>query len=120
MSLDGDWSFAFFARPEEVPEEAVSAATECSGWATLSVPGNWTLQGFDRPHYTNVQMPFPETPPDIPDENPTGVYRREFEIPKRWYGRRIVLHFGGAESVLIVHVNGVFVGLSKDSRLPAE
>lgn len=120
MSLDGDWSFAFFARPEEVPEEAVSAATECSGWATLSVPGNWTLQGFDRPHYTNVQMPFPETPPDIPDENPTGVYRREFEIPKPWYGRRIVLHFGGAESVLIVHVNGVFVGLSKDSRLPAE
>ena len=119
-SLDGDWSFALFARPEEVPEEAVAADFDDSQWAEIPVPGNWTMQGFDRPHYTNVQMPFKESPPDVPDENPTGVHRRSFEIPKKWYGRRIVLHFGGAESVLFVHVNGVFVGMSKDSRLPAE
>jgi monofunctional biosynthetic peptidoglycan transglycosylase len=31
-----------------------------------------------------------------------------------------VLHVGGAESVLYVYVNGRAVGLSKDSRLPAE
>jgi beta-galactosidase len=31
-----------------------------------------------------------------------------------------VLHLGGAESVLYLHVNGTFVGMSKDSRLPAE
>ena len=39
-------------------------------------PGNWTMQGFGKPHYTNVQMPFPNVPPDVPDENPTGIYRR--------------------------------------------
>ena len=32
----------------------------------------------------------------------------------------MVLHVGGAESVLYVHVNGRPVGMSKDSRLPAE
>jgi beta-galactosidase len=32
----------------------------------------------------------------------------------------VVLHFGGAESVLYVYVNGHPVGLSKDSRLAAE
>ena len=31
---------------------------------------------WDRPHYTNVQMPFPQRPPEVPDENPTGVYER--------------------------------------------
>jgi beta-galactosidase len=119
-SLEGRWPFALFERPEDVPAEVVSTEFDDSDWSEINVPGNWTLQGFDRPHYTNVQMPFPQRPPDVPDENPTGVYRRRFEIPEAWQGRRIVLHLGGAESVLYVHLNGTFVGMSKDSRLPAE
>ncbi len=118
--LDGDWSFSLFARPDDVPESVLSADFDDSQWAQIPVPGNWTMHGFDQPHYTNIQMPFKTEPPGVPDENPTGVHRRNFELPKNWSGRRIVLHFGGAESVLFVHVNGVFVGMSKDSRLPAE
>jgi len=120
LSLDGRWSFALFDRPENVPAEVVTAEFDDSKWSEINVPGNWTVQGFDRPHYTNVQMPFSETPPDVPDENPTGVHRCRFEIPGSWSGRRVVLHLGGAESVLYVHLNGTFVGMSKDSRLPAE
>ncbi|NNL67365.1 MAG: beta-galactosidase, partial [Myxococcales bacterium] len=120
LPLDGLWPFALFERPEAVPAEAVSGELDDSDWPEIEVPGNWTVQGFDRPHYTNVQMPFPQAPPDVPDENPTGVHRCRFELPDAWQGRRIVLHFGGAESVLYVHLNGVFVGMSKDSRLPAE
>jgi beta-galactosidase len=65
-------------------------------------------------------MPFSERPPRVPQANPTGLYRRRFTLPDGWDGRRVVLHFGGAESVLYVWVNGVPVGFSKDSRLPAE
>ena len=65
-------------------------------------------------------MPFSERPPGVPEKNPTGVYRTHFEVAEAWEGRRLRLHFGGAESVLYVHVNGRFVGMSKDSRLPAE
>jgi beta-galactosidase len=120
LSLDGRWPFALFDRPENVPIETVATNFDDSDWSEINVPGNWTVQGFDRPHYTNVQMPFPLDPPDVPDENPTGVHRRHFEIPESWAGRRVVLHLGGAESVLYVHLNGTFVGMSKDSRLPAE
>ena len=56
-------------------------------WAEAEVPGCWTMQGFDDlPHYTNVQMPFPGFPPDIPDDNPTGVYEREIEAAGRLGG----------------------------------
>jgi beta-galactosidase len=120
LLLDGRWRFAGFERPDEVGAAAVSAELDDAAWSEIEVPGNWTLQGFDRPHYTNVQMPFAGDPPQVPEANPTGVHRRRFEIPAAWAGRRIVLHFGGAESVLYVHVNGHFVGMSKDSRLPAE
>ena len=58
--------------------------------------------------------------PRSPEENPTGVYERSFEVPAGWAGKRVVLHVGAAESVLLVEVNGQDVGISKDSHLAAE
>jgi beta-galactosidase len=78
------------------------------------------MQGFDRPHYTNVQMPFSNRPPSVPEANPTGIYRRRFSIPRGWRRRRVVLGFGAAEGALFVLVNGEPVGVSKDARTPAE
>lgn len=118
--LHGTWSFRLFDRPESVPTSAVGAEDPGSGWGEIEVPGNWTMQGHDRPHYTNVQMPFSNEPPDVPDANPTGVYRTTLTLPRGWGKRRTVLHIGGAESVLLLYVNGRYVGSGKDSRLPNE
>ncbi len=114
--LDGAWEFKLAARPEQ----AARALGLARGWHTVEVPGLWTMQGFGRPQYTNVQMPFAEPPPRVPEENETGIYRRSFSVPRGWAGRRVVLHFGGAEGALFVLVNGQPVGISKDSRAPAE
>ena len=72
VSLDGEWSFSLLERPELVLARDLSGPT--SGWALIDVPGCWTMQGFDAPQYTNVQMPFPGPPPAVPEQNPTGVY----------------------------------------------
>jgi beta-galactosidase len=120
LPLNGDWRFSLAARPEEIPETFMRADFDDGGWSDLPVPSNWTLHGHDRPQYTNVQMPFADAPPHVPDENPTGLYRTSFEIPDGWAGRRVVLHVGGAESVLYVWLNGAPVGMGKDSRLPQE
>ena len=120
ISLDGPWDFRLFDRPEAVPADAVAPSTTQDGWDRIPVPSNWTQHGHSRPIYTNIQMPFDNDPPHPPRDNPTGVYRRRFVLPARWEGRRTVLHFGGAESVLCVWVNGAWVGMSKDSRLPSE
>lgn len=42
------------------------------------------------------------------------------DVPAEWAGRRIVLQVGAAESVLLVHVDGRPVGISKDSHLAAD
>ena len=118
--LDGKWSFRYCQKPGEVTEADTAAGTDRSDWDKVEVPGNWTMQGYGYPHYTNVQMPFKNEPPTVPEENPTGVYATRFEVPADWKGRRVVLHFGGAESVLYVYVNGKPVGMGKDSRLPSE
>jgi beta-galactosidase len=118
-SLDGRWHFQLFDRPEDVTLHDI-VGTDVAQWRTLSVPGHWTTQGFDRPHYTNITMPFPGLPPQVPTDNPTGVYRRSFTLPTRWRGRRVVLQVGSAESVVFVFVNGQPIGFSTDSRLAAE
>jgi beta-galactosidase len=122
QSLDGDWFFRFFDRPEDVRQEYVSPEHDPARekWATLPVPSNWEMHGYGYPHYTNIYMPFDLEPPKVPEHNPTGIYRRQFTFPSDWAGRRVVISFGGCESVLYVYVNGKAVGMSKDSRLPAE
>ncbi len=113
LELDGRWQFQLLHRPGDSPT--------ADGWREVDVPGCWTMQDtWDHPIYTNVQMPFPNRPPEPPDENPTGVYERSFELPAGWAERRVVLHVGAAESVLLVAVNGEDVGISKDSHLAAE
>jgi beta-galactosidase len=112
LELDGTWRFELLERADAEPS---------GSWREIEVPGAWTMQDtFDKPHYTNVQMPFAGTPPHVPEANPTGIYERTFELPESWSGRRIVLHVGAAESLLVVHLNGNEVGLSKDSHLAAE
>ena len=101
-SLNGVWEFRLVDRPAA----AGAAARSRRGWDRVDVPGLWTMQGYEQPHYTNVVMPFRDPPPHVPEANPTGIYRRSFTIPRGWRGRRIVLGFGGVEGVLHLVVNG--------------
>ena len=120
-TLNGSWRFHLATSPYAVPSDMHSPSFDDSSWNLHEVPHCWTMQDtFDKPHYTNVQMPFPEQPPMVPDANPTGCYRRLFTMDKAWKGKRVVLRVGGAESALQVFVNGLAVGMAKDSRLASE
>ncbi len=120
LSLDGKWAFSLAASPRAVPADWSDPLFDEGAWGSIAVPGAWSLQGYDKPHYTNVVMPFGNVPPAPPAANPTGLYRRRFVLPRGWEGRRVVLRIGSAESFLAVYANGAEVGYSKDSRLPAE
>ena len=113
LSLDGRWRFQLLPRP--------TAGVDAGAWREIDVPSVWTMQDTaDHPIYTNIRMPFETLPPVVPSDNPTGVYERSFEVPAGWAGRRIVLHVGAAESVVIVELNGIEIGVGKDSHLASE
>ena len=118
--LNGQWQFHLASNPALVPEGFQDTAYDATDWDGLSVPSNWQLAGYGRPHYTNVIYPFPVDPPRVPTENPTGCYRRYFDVPSDWQNRRVILCFEGVDSAFYVWVNGEMVGFSKGSRLPAE
>jgi beta-galactosidase len=129
ISLNGTWDFRLLAQPEDLRAEHVgvthSGVALVGGaakgtWGSITVPGTWNTQGYGRPHYTNVIMPFRADPPEVPAENPTGVYRTTFTVDKEWKGRRTLLRLGGTDSVHYVFVNGQAVGMGKDTRVTSE
>ena len=124
VSLNGPWQFLMTKVPEDAPVDFHTDASfeDASGWSEVEVPGNWQLQGFDKPIYTNVKMPWSnDLYPGVPkDDNPTGCYRRTFDVPAEWEGREIFVTFGGVESAFYLWVNGQEVGYSQGCRLPAE
>ncbi len=118
--LNGQWQFCFVSNPAEAPAGFEQPDFDAAAWAGITVPSHWQYHGYGYPHYTNLVYPFPVEPPKIPTENPTGCYRRNFEIPADWAGQQILLRFEGVESAFHVWVNGAEVGFSKGSRIPAE
>ena len=56
----------------------------------------------------------------MPEENPVGVYRKEFTLPTDWEGRDVYLYITGAKSGCYVYINGYEVGYNEDSKNPVE
>ncbi|MEC7288929.1 MAG: glycoside hydrolase family 2 TIM barrel-domain containing protein [Pseudomonadota bacterium] len=122
LLLDGTWRFQLVPGPEAAPANWLTGPITDEPWRDIQVPGVWTRQDTgDLPHYANWQMPFDcPKPPSVPGTNPTGLYRRDINLPEDWRTRNTVLHVGGFESLILVWCNGVFIGMGKDSRLPSE
>ena len=119
--ISGEWKFHWSATPAGAPEGFEAVGYDDSSWSIMPVPGNWEINGFGVPIYTNVTYPFPKNPPFIPHhDNPTGCYRHSFDIPTEWDGRRVVLHFESGLAAMYVWVNGIEVGYSEGTKTAVE
>ncbi|WP_431930751.1 glycoside hydrolase family 2 TIM barrel-domain containing protein [Nonomuraea jabiensis] len=116
LDLNGDWSFRFSPIGLDEPDGFESPDFDDAQWDRLPVPSHWQLHGYGKPAYLNIPYPIPVDPPFVPDENQTGDYRREFD----WDGSPAVLRFEGVDSCARVWLNGVELGVTRGSRLPAE
>lgn len=121
MDISGEWRFHWTKTPAERPEGFWAEGYDDTAWTTMPVPGNWEVEGFGVPIYTNVTYPHPMNPPFIPhDDNPTGCYRHTFTLPEEWDGRRIILHFESGLAAMHVWLNGENVGYSEGTKTAVE
>ncbi|WP_221029227.1 glycoside hydrolase family 2 TIM barrel-domain containing protein [Actomonas aquatica] len=126
QSLSGDWQFHWSPNPTSRPTTFQQPDFDASTWSSITVPGNWQLQGHGLPIYANATYPFPITEARPPhDWNPVGSYRRTFTLPATWdyapdAGEKVFLHFEGVDSAYYVWLNGELIGYNEGSRTPAE
>lgn len=109
--LNGEWRFAFFDKEIDVPDVI-------NEWDITPVPSCWQTEGYENPNYSNICYPYPYSPPYVPDDNPCGIYERDFQIDKLWGNVYFVLE--GVSSCGIVYVNDNYVGFTQGSHLQAE
>lgn len=120
-SLNGNWKFHYTDKPETRPTNFHTPNFDDSKWKFIPVPGNWELNGFGIPIYTNIIYPFPKNPPFINHQfAPVGTYRTNFSIPDNWENKEVIIHFGSVTGAMYLYINGKEVGFSKASKLPAE
>ena len=131
VNLDGQWLFHWSRNPEERPADFYREDYDVSAWGKITVPGNWQLQGYGVPIYTNITYPFARNRPSVTTEppkdwtayenrNPVGSYVTFVEVTKEMLSKNLILHFGGVHSAFYVWVNGQKVGYSQNSMSPAE
>lgn len=111
--LNGTWRFSYFDREIDVPKEI-------QAWDLIDVPSNWQMRGYDQPEYQNINYPYPVDPPFVPDDNPCGIYEREFELEEDWCEKETYVVFEGVGSCMFLFVNGNYVGSTVGSHLQAE
>jgi beta-galactosidase len=130
-SLNGTWKFHWVKRPELRPIDFYKPDFDVSGWNDIPVPSCWQVLGYGTPYYRNLgyifQKDFPHVMSEPPkdwtaydERNPVGSYRREFDVPADWNGRRAFLTFDGVDSAFFLWINGEKVGYSTNSRNAAE
>ncbi len=124
MSLNGTWKFNWSENPDTRPEKFYEDQFSVESWNDIKVPSNWEVEGYGIPIYVNASYPFQKgklSPPDIPDgDNPVGSYKRLFSLPDNWEDQEIYIHLGAVKSAFYIWINGMKVGYSQGSKLPAE
>ncbi|MBO5932569.1 MAG: glycoside hydrolase family 2, partial [Bacteroidaceae bacterium] len=121
LSLNGSWRFYYANTPEEVPQNFFQTNFKDGRWDKIEVPSNWEMLGYGDPIFRNVAAPFRANPPYVPREyNPTGAYRRTFNIPSSWDGHQIFLRLEKTQSASFVWINGQQAGYNEGGQEPAE
>ncbi len=119
-SLTGEWDFKFY---ESVNDAEDFIKNDVVFKDKLTVPMNWQYKlgrGYDIPQYTNVNYPIPLDPPNVPEKNPAGLYRRTFVLTKEELKRDVVINFEGVDSCFYLFINKQFVGYSQVSHSTSE
>ena len=142
ICLNGEWDFAFYPNPKDLPDEL---DTDQVKFDKIDVPSCWQFRGYAKPFYVNIRYQFPFKPPVIPQEeevgrvfswmgvdqkvsprfkkpkgeyNFVGVYRRFIDIEDE--DKRHIISFLGVATCMDLYINGEYVGYSETSHNTAE
>ncbi|MBO4327681.1 MAG: DUF4981 domain-containing protein [Clostridia bacterium] len=120
-SLKGDWDFCCFPTADDAAKAfKLDFDRSICKFDRIKVPSSWQMYGYGVPQYVNADYPIPLDPPNVPRENPIGVYRRTFRLPKQFAGRHVYLNFEGVDTFFFVYINGQYAGFSQGSHMPSE
>lgn len=102
ISFDFDWEFCLLPADTSVS----------SNWRAVDLPHDWSIEGsysFDNGDWQSGFLPAG-----------IGVYRKDFNFPQLWEGKRMKIHFEGIYMCSTVWINGYELGFRPNGFLAVE
>ncbi len=97
QSLNGDWKFKYNEKAGASAKDFFALSFNDASWDTIPVPSNYELHGHGKLSYGN-------------NFKAEGLYRRTFDVPRAWKGRKAMIQFDGVHRGLEFWVNGKRIG----------
>ena len=136
LSLNGTWQFLYSKNAKERPENFYQSDYEERTFEEIKVPCHIEMAGYDKIHYINTLYPWEGHEFRRPaysllgkakwegmfskaEYNPVGSYRKKFDLPSEFMGKRVAICFEGVEQAMYLWLNGEFVGYAEDSFTPS-
>jgi len=116
LLLNGAWDFSWNENKNNIPDDFEKPHFDSSNWDKIQVPANWEINGYGIPIYVNDRYPFEKNPPFVPENNPTGIYKKKVRIPDNWKDKQVFLVVGAIKSAAYFWINGEFIGYNQDSK----
>lgn len=126
FTLNGMWKFYWQQGVDDVRTDYYAEGFDDSDWDDITIPSLWQLKGYGKPIYLCNSLPRvlssirSEIPKINHDLNEIGIYRRTFDVPEAFDGKRIFIHFGAVKAGFFLYINGHRIGYSQGSMTPAE
>ena len=136
LSLNGTWQFLYSKNAKERPEEFYQSDYAERTFEEIKVPCHIEMAGYDKIHYINTLYPWEGHEFRRPahslggstewegmfseaEYNPVGSYRKKFDLPAEFIGKRVVVCLEGVEQAMYLWINGHFIGYAEDSFTPS-
>jgi sialate O-acetylesterase len=125
----GDFDDRLKAVREQSTKKPVDYAAVYESWCEHNDPGTkqgWAKVECDTSSWKSVTMPQPFEQAGLPDFDGIVWFRRTFELPPDWAGKKLTLGLGSVDDIDTTWVNGVKVGqmnrydLNRVYSVPAE
>ena len=110
INLNGEWNYKI----ESCSFGGIQGLTSADSWTNRKIPTQW--QG-------KMLVPFSIDAPlsgvgHVLRPNEVLWYERKFDVPKKWKGKRIILHFQACDWETSVYVNGKRIGQHRGGYSP--
>jgi len=107
LNFNPDWRFT-----KSDPAGSAAPDFDDSGWTRVSTPHTYndidTFDHWSTPGHRGEQIQW----------SGRTWYRKTFEVPASWKGRKMFIEFGAARQVAEVYLNGHLLGVSKTGFTP--
>lgn len=125
-SLNGQWKVKLLSNGAVVDQQDIAKSNTLQDWQEITLPLSWQMAGIGQAIFSQQAYPFLKSAPKIGNptttvQNPaTALFAREVTIPFDYLDKVIYITIGASTSRTTLYVNGQKVGMSTDSRNPAQ